>query len=62
MSQNQKKPGDTLLGFGAALVIISVIFFVAVGGSLVAWTALLVGLALVVVSLVQKRGASPESR
>jgi membrane protein implicated in regulation of membrane protease activity len=60
MSQNQKKPGDTLLGFGAALIVIGVVFFIALGASVVSWTALVVGVVLLVVALVQKRGTSTE--
>jgi hypothetical protein len=63
MSQNQKKPGDTLLGFGAALVIIGVIFFFVAGstgalGSPASWAALIVGLALFGVGLLQRRTAT----
>jgi membrane protein implicated in regulation of membrane protease activity len=60
MSQNQKKPGDTLLGFGAALIVIGVVFFIALGASVVSWIALVVGVVLLVVALVQKRGTSTE--
>lgn len=55
MAQNQKRPGDTLLGFGAALVIVGIVFFVALGGSVVSWTALLVGLVLLTVWFVKTR-------
>jgi hypothetical protein len=57
MSQSQKKPGDTLIGFGVALVIVGVIFFFIAGmaGSPVSWVALIAGLALFGGGILQRR-------
>lgn len=57
MARN-RKPGDALLGFGAALVIIAVIFFVSFGGSPVPWAALIAGLVLLLVAAIRRAATS----
>ena len=57
MARN-RKPGDALLGFGAALVIIAVIFFVSFGVSPVPWAALIAGLVLLLVAAIRRAATS----